>query len=75
MLTKEQIRNKLLNNPHWEPEDDDPDELWDLYDEVYREMDDAGELEIKGNKDKESKSDDEDTEDNDPYEYDDDEEY
>jgi len=83
MMTKEQIRNLLLHNRNWEPKDTDPDALWDLYDEVYQEMEESGELGAKMQENKkkdptmsegpDSFDTDDDEDDDDPYEYDEEE--
>jgi len=42
LLTKDQIRKKLKDNPYWEPADGATHEEWDLYDEVCEELDNEG---------------------------------
>jgi hypothetical protein len=44
MLTREQIVENLRKNADWEPDEDAPDQVWDLYDEVYQWLDERGEL-------------------------------
>lgn len=44
MLTKDQIREKLLENPTWEPAEDAPQKDWEAYDAVYEEMIANGEI-------------------------------
>ncbi len=44
MLTKDQIREKLLENPTWEPAEEAPQKEWEAYDEVYEEMVASGEI-------------------------------
>lgn len=39
MITKEEIRKKLQEDPEWSLSDDASDEDWDLYFEVKDEMD------------------------------------
>ncbi len=34
MLTREEIKVKLKDNPDWEPDSASPNEVWDLYYEV-----------------------------------------
>ncbi len=38
MLTIEEIKKKLVENPLWQPHEDDPQELWDLYDQAVEEI-------------------------------------
>lgn len=38
MLTKDEIRKRLKEDPDWEPRDTATDREWDLYDEVRDEM-------------------------------------
>lgn len=38
MLTKEEIKNKLAQDPDWSPDYDASDEEWDLYDAVLDDM-------------------------------------
>jgi hypothetical protein len=47
MLTKEQIRKNLKENPDWEPEGDLTAEEWRLFDEIFDELEAAGELNIE----------------------------
>lgn len=44
MLTREQIRKNLLENEFWVPSENITNEEWALFDEVYDEMEQAGEL-------------------------------
>lgn len=46
MLTKDQIRKNLQNDPYWEPDEDASQEVWEMFDAVYQEMEDNGELEM-----------------------------
>jgi hypothetical protein len=47
VLTREHIKKNLLENPDWEPEGDLTHEEWRVFDEVYDEMDAAGEFKKK----------------------------
>lgn len=38
MLNKDQIRKLLKNDSYWEPDEDANYEEWELFDEVYEEM-------------------------------------
>ncbi len=38
MMTKDQIKEKLQENPEWTPAMDASDEEWELYDEVRAEL-------------------------------------
>jgi len=53
LLTKDDIRKKLKENPDWAPEYNESDEVWELYDKVREELygDDEGEDNISGLKD------------------------
>ncbi len=38
MLTKDDIRRNLKEDPYWTPDDDASNEVWDWFDEVYDEL-------------------------------------
>jgi TPP-dependent pyruvate/acetoin dehydrogenase alpha subunit len=38
MVTLDEIKKKLEENPLWQPHNDDPQELWDLYDQAVEEI-------------------------------------
>ncbi len=38
MITLEEIKKKLEENPLWQPHEDDPQDLWDLYDQAVEEI-------------------------------------
>ncbi len=44
MLTKDQIREKLLENPNWEPAEEASQKEWEAYDEIYEELLASGEI-------------------------------
>ncbi len=49
MLTKEKIKAKLRDDPFWEPDEEASEADLELYDEVLKEMEDAGELDSNDN--------------------------
>ncbi len=51
MLTKKEIREKLRQNPEWEPGADATIEEWDLYDAVLEELDSGGKSPDDGDED------------------------
>ena len=60
MITKDQIRIYLKENPYWEPDDDTTYKVWELFDEVCDEIDRKNENYDKdNNKDPEWPNDDE----------------
>jgi hypothetical protein len=38
MLTLDEIKKKLLEDPLWQPEEDDSQDMWDLYDQAVAEI-------------------------------------
>ena len=49
MLTKEEIKRKLKENPSWEPSEEASLDDWDLFDEVCEELNKKRSKTIGGN--------------------------
>ncbi|MBN1162425.1 hypothetical protein JXA34_01635 [Patescibacteria group bacterium] len=51
LLNRQQIIDLLKKNPDWEPDEDAPQKVWEIFDDVYQMLEDQGLLGINADTD------------------------